>query len=407
MIHICYGLYDKNGHYSKFVGTSILSVFENTQSDVTVHILHDNTLNSDNRDKFIYLAGRYNQQVKFYNVESMAFNKIESIKQYFSNALTSKYSIATMYRLLISDILPKNIGKAIYLDADIIVNRNINDLWSIDISNYPIAAFPEINTGVNHFLDKYVIDCGMVEIKDYFNAGVLLINLEYCRNNQNLIDEGINFIYSHPECKYFDQDILNYCFSKNYFKLSNDFNIYVPIERINNRPNKICCAIYHYVSHSLQFDISDIFNRLYFEYFVKTPWFNMDMISNIFNSVRNMYNNNKNLLMQTTRLISGKKRAFFMEEQNVAALKMMCGIKDDEQIILAVKMPDSINELIQFLLKSQKQVIVFVFVGNYKFIHDILIQCKLSENVDFINGNLFLPEQPIIPFNSHFIVRDM
>ena len=58
MIHVCYGLYDKNGHYSKFTGTSILSMFENTNEDVTVHILHDNTLTQENRDKFIYIAGK-------------------------------------------------------------------------------------------------------------------------------------------------------------------------------------------------------------------------------------------------------------------------------------------------------------------------------------------------------------
>ena len=30
MIHICFGLYDKTGRYSKFTGTTMLSLFENT-----------------------------------------------------------------------------------------------------------------------------------------------------------------------------------------------------------------------------------------------------------------------------------------------------------------------------------------------------------------------------------------
>ena len=71
MIHVCFGLYDKTGRYSKFTGTAMLSLFENTSADVTVHILHDDTLTQDNREKFIYLAGRYNQAVKFYNVEEL------------------------------------------------------------------------------------------------------------------------------------------------------------------------------------------------------------------------------------------------------------------------------------------------------------------------------------------------
>ncbi|MBR6711851.1 MAG: hypothetical protein IKI76_02505 [Selenomonadaceae bacterium] len=29
MIHVCFALYDKAGHYSKFTGTAMLSLFEN------------------------------------------------------------------------------------------------------------------------------------------------------------------------------------------------------------------------------------------------------------------------------------------------------------------------------------------------------------------------------------------
>ena len=32
MIQVCYGLYDKDGRYSKFTGTSMLSIFENTSA---------------------------------------------------------------------------------------------------------------------------------------------------------------------------------------------------------------------------------------------------------------------------------------------------------------------------------------------------------------------------------------
>ena len=53
MIHICYAIYDKTGGFSKFAGTSICSLFENTKSWVTVHLLHDNTLTMENKARFI------------------------------------------------------------------------------------------------------------------------------------------------------------------------------------------------------------------------------------------------------------------------------------------------------------------------------------------------------------------
>ena len=131
MIHVCYGLYDRDGHYSKFVGTSMLSIFENTTADVTVHILHDNTLTADNYGKFNYIAGRYGQQVKFYNLEINYAQNIEDIKKNMPSLLNSRYSIASMYRLFIPKLFDSTINKIIYFDADTIVNIDIEELWKI------------------------------------------------------------------------------------------------------------------------------------------------------------------------------------------------------------------------------------------------------------------------------------
>ena len=67
-VHVCYALYDANGLYSKFVGTSVLSLFQNASSLVTAHILHDHTLNEENKNKFIKLANSYKQKVEFHSV---------------------------------------------------------------------------------------------------------------------------------------------------------------------------------------------------------------------------------------------------------------------------------------------------------------------------------------------------
>ena len=105
MIHVCFGLHDKTGRYSKFTGTAMCSIFENTTSKVTVYILHDNTLTQDNRDKFIYLAGQYNQFVEFYNVEELCADKIAEMIELIPSVKTSRFSIATFYRLLIPQVL--------------------------------------------------------------------------------------------------------------------------------------------------------------------------------------------------------------------------------------------------------------------------------------------------------------
>ena len=394
MIHVCYGLYDKDGRYSKFIGVSMLSIFENTKESVTIHILHDYTLTVQNREKFLKVAKHYNQYVEFHNVEDTIADKIAQIKEELPKISTSRYTIASLYLLLVAEIV--DVEKVIYLDADILVNLDIADLWHFDITNYPLAAVPELEIYKLLSGNNYLFDMNLVNRENYFNSGVLLLNLKFFRDKFNIIYKGYKFICDHPQCTLFDQDILNYCFSENYLKLSRDFNRIVLVERFAKRINQLQKAIYHYAMNAVQLDTMDVYNRLFIEFFVKTPWFNIDMLNNIFDSVQKIYNDNKNLLIQMMKLISGRKRAFFTEERNVEALKQICGIKNDEQIILADKIPNSINELVNFLMKSKKQVIIFVFIGNYKLIHDILIQCKLVENVDFVNGNLFLPDRSSI-----------
>ena len=143
MIHVSFGLYDKTGRYSKFVGTTMLSLFENTTAAVTVHLLHDHTLTTDNREKFLQLAARFGQAVKFYNVEDFS-DKLNEFIKYVPNVKSSHLSVGTMYRFLLPQILSPEIKKLIYLDADIIVNLDLNELWQIDLGEKILAAVPEI-----------------------------------------------------------------------------------------------------------------------------------------------------------------------------------------------------------------------------------------------------------------------
>ena len=257
MIHVCYGLYDKDGHYSKFVGTSIISIFENTTADVTVHILHDNTLSIDNRDKFIYLAGRYGQQVKFYNLEKISAEKISYIKDSIPKIASTRYSIGTLYRLLIPAILDSSVNKAIYLDSDILINIDIAELWRVDISNKALAAVSEANMGLSfEEINVYLLHAHLVEYKNYFNAGVLFLNLEYIRSTYSKLQNGFKFVAKFiNEDKHvsWDQDILNYCFSNDYIKLPLNFNKFVTHARASK---SLIPAIYHYVAQSLSLNIS-------------------------------------------------------------------------------------------------------------------------------------------------------
>ncbi len=73
----------------------------------------------------------------------------------------------TLLRLL-ADLVPGMPDRLLYLDIDIMIAGDIQQLWEIDVSDYEYAAVKE----------KY--GCWLIR-PDYFNAGMLLLNMEKIR----------------------------------------------------------------------------------------------------------------------------------------------------------------------------------------------------------------------------------
>jgi len=118
------------------------------------------------------------------------------------------FTLATYYRFFLPDLLSKDITKILYLDADMLCVDSIKELWETDITDYAIGAVTEPDQEKATITNRL----GDVVLKDgefYFNAGVLLINLDYWRHN-GIAEKSIRFLEEHPvECIWPDQDALN------------------------------------------------------------------------------------------------------------------------------------------------------------------------------------------------------
>ena len=392
MIHVCFSLYDKAGNYSKFLGTTMLSLFDNLNSSswsITVHILHDNTLTDDNRDKFSYIAGRYKQHVKFYNVEELCADKTAEINKIFLEADKMRFSRAMFYRFLIPHVLPAEIKKVIYLDADIIVNLDINELWRIDPGDKPLGAIPNLfqikdEKASLERTNKFMKLCkeGFVKAEDYFNSGVLLLNLIFMRNADDILIHGMEFIGERP-LQYPDQDILNYCFSTSILKLPVKFNRYVMLARPENELT-IEQKIYHYAGGKagLGIDMSDPFNRLWWSYFIKTPWFDLNMISNLVQAFAELDIARENSIWKISSDMAGKARAFVVDEENVERLEKHFSVRDKEEVfIIDPKIEDYFLQLIDLMDAAKGKKIFFIGIPK--------IAPKLKKS-GFIDGKDFI-----------------
>ncbi len=404
MIHACFSLHDKTGRYSKFTGTAMLSLLENTAAPVTVHILHDDTLLAENCDKFIYIAGRYGQRVKFYNVETLCADKLAEIKRTVPAISKSNYTIATFYRLFIPKIFPPDVDKIIYLDSDLIINLDIRELWRLELDDKILAAVTEISNGANAQKTFALCREGHVKAGDYFNTGVLIVNLNLLRTNENTLYRAINFVSENPRfAAYFDQDILNLCFSTQTLKLPVKFNTFVRDVRRRNEKT-IARKIYHYAGGVLRLEMGDAFNRLWMEYFMRTPFFDADTIDRLCTSFQRVQIGFKNSMAQVSAMVSGKTRAFFVASVNVNMIRQIFYIRADEYIIAADSQA-SFQKLLNIMNASRGKKIFFICVPKFPF--DMLTQAGFTFGKDFVNGMDFMSEAHGVPLNSYPLIQAM
>jgi lipopolysaccharide biosynthesis glycosyltransferase len=174
-----------------------------------IHVL-DGGITKRQRLKYILFFLRYRVRYKFYKVSNELFTKAP---------VSLHISKAAYNRLLLSSIIPSNIDKILYLDCDIIINANIDELFEININKNALAAVEEIISVDHQNLLNFSNN------QDYFNSGVLLLNLFFWREQKV---EKLFFTFlekQYDKIKYWDQDVLNYCFKNNWKKLDPKYNV--------------------------------------------------------------------------------------------------------------------------------------------------------------------------------------
>lgn len=119
-----------------------------------------------------------------------------------SKKTKDRYSITTYFRFFIQNVIPVG-GRVLYIDADIVVNSDPEDLFSIDLDRNCVAAVRDaVLVNRNRALN--------VHQGDYFNAGVLLIDLDSW-DQEKVSEKALKYLASSPNDKldYNDQDALN------------------------------------------------------------------------------------------------------------------------------------------------------------------------------------------------------
>ena len=145
---------------------------------------------------------------------------------------------ATYYRFFIPEVL-QDYKKAVYLEADQILQADVAELYDTDLQGKSLGIAPQIKFSVTRskeWFDYVQKTLKMVKPNNYFNAGVLVMNLEKLRENDFRnkalkLAENNNF-------KYLDQDILNSMFSDDCVRVEKEWNMEIFILDLVRREYK-------------------------------------------------------------------------------------------------------------------------------------------------------------------------
>jgi lipopolysaccharide biosynthesis glycosyltransferase len=153
-------------------------------------------------------------------------------------------SLATYYRILIPKLLPTEVKKALFLDVDIIINANIDVFWEIELNRHSHIAVE--NYGISEQKKEELF---LLSNQKYFNAGVMMINIDWWRENQ-IYEKANQFMINHPyKIEFWDQDVLNSILAGQWIELPYSYNaqefIFSDHKLLNSNKDVVISAYYN------------------------------------------------------------------------------------------------------------------------------------------------------------------
>lgn len=213
---------DKN--YPVFTLLAINSILKNNHSNSDYHFYIVESNLSKRQMKFMtdYIEKR-GQNVSFIDVDTEVLDK--GIDMFNTRQWLGRINSISLARILLGDLLPKDVEKVLYLDGDILVLRDIKELYDTPFDG-KVAVMARDNA--LPYYSFYTFEY------PYFNSGVILMDLNVWRKQQiskNLLaylnDNMDLFIPKESSSDYYnypDQDLINYCLKGKIKEISDMWN---------------------------------------------------------------------------------------------------------------------------------------------------------------------------------------
>lgn len=199
-----------NEKYVPYLAVMLVSVIQSADEyyKYEIVIMHEN-ISCESQDTIHTMNSRDNINIRFIDVS----HYVQGYVFFTGSKNNSQYlSKETYFRLLTPELLPEY-ENVLYLDCDIIVKNGWTDIFTNDIKDHFVAAVADIWGNwecYNKHSELYKYRNTELELDNpllYFNAGVLLMNIEKIRTRHS--SKELIELATSKEWKKHDQDLLN------------------------------------------------------------------------------------------------------------------------------------------------------------------------------------------------------
>ena len=255
-------IFSSDDNYAQHLGVTLCSIFENKNDGYSVNVnVIDGGISSDNKDKLEILSKKYLFKINYLHIITENFNDL---------FVSDHVSKATYYRILIPEIISEKVSKVLYLDCDLVICGDLLGLFDLDISSYFAGASEDAVVGAKENL-------GLEDCDRYFNAGVLLINVDKWREG-DVSGKAMSFIRNNPgKIRFWDQDALNYVLRNKWLLIDKKYNYperLIGEYRKMNGGKKNTPTVIHFSGNlkPWNYAYSGYGKSIYKNYLNKTPW---------------------------------------------------------------------------------------------------------------------------------------
>lgn len=210
-------LFSVNKKFSEYIEEMIASLIYYANRHINFYLMYvENELDQDDLTRLKLFTENFGDASLFpvifdtKNLEGMPVTDDEG----------SFFGMEAYSRLFSPFKLPANIDKVLYLDADMVCNGNIAELYDIDLEDAMWCACQD-----NGIKEKDLDRLNLPHDTKYINSGMLLINLNKIRKYYEEKDITRLIRENHEKLIYPDQDFINMIFSKEIKIISNKFNL--------------------------------------------------------------------------------------------------------------------------------------------------------------------------------------